>query len=114
MTNIHHRPPRAVLIPWVITLVALVGLNALVPFHGRARRTECSDIVGLSQLSDDVQTPARVSSLPVALASQDSEADWATFLTWQLLCIESSRRKTPLEPRGGGIQGRAPPSVTFA
>ncbi|MGD7652373.1 MAG: hypothetical protein ACQCXQ_04095 [Verrucomicrobiales bacterium] len=102
------------LIPWVITLVALVGLNALVPLHGRVRKTDCSDIAGLSQLSDDAQSPARVSSLPVFLASQASGADLATFLTSQLLCIESLRQQAPLETRDGAIRGRAPPAVSFA
>ena len=109
MTLSDHRTCRAVLIPWVITLVALVGLNALAPNHGRIRKSESLDIAGLSQLTDDAQTPARVSNLPVFPAPHLSGSDWAMSLTSQLLSVETLRQQAPFQSRDGTVRGRAPP-----
>ena len=109
MTISNHRSCRAVLIPWVITLVALVGMNALAPNHARMRKTESSDIARLSQLSDEAQTPARVSNLPVFLAPQLTVSDWAMSLMSQFLCMETHRQQPPLQARKGAMRGRAPP-----
>ncbi len=114
MTNANHRPYRAVLIPWVITLVALVGLNALAPSNGRTRKNDSSEIAGLSQLADDAQTTARLSNLPVFLAPRLTEADWAISLTSRLLCLETLRQQAPLQARNGAIRGRAPPVRALA
>jgi len=110
MTLANHRSYRAVLIPWVITLVTLVGLNALAPNHGRIRKNDSTEITGLSQLTDDALSPARVSNLPLFLSPQLTESDWAMSLASQLLCIETLRRQTPLQARDGAIRGRAPPA----
>ena len=109
MTITNHRSYRAVLIPWVITLVALVGLNALVPNHGRTRKSDSSEIAGLSQLADDARTLARISNLPVFLSPQLTEADWTMSHTARLLCIETLRQQTPRQARNGAIRERAPP-----
>jgi hypothetical protein len=109
MTPSGHRPVRTALIPWVIALVALLGINVLVPDHSRSRRNEASDEIGLSQLPDNALPAGRTSNPLVCHAPGSPE--WIGFLSfpWLFLCIEVRRDLPAVESFRGTVQGRAPP-----
>ena len=109
MTATNHRTCNRTMIPWVIALVALIGLNAIVSEHSRGRMREVSDEIGLSQIADDAQTLARTAN-PLLLFTPDcSETSASPGLSSRLLSIETGREHPVATVLGGAIRGRAPP-----
>jgi hypothetical protein len=105
--NDHH---RTAWIPWVFALVALFGVNALVPDHSRSRRHETSDEIGISQVADNSQSPGRTFQ-PLVLLSPDS-AHLLGFLnpTSSYLRIGAIGEIPVAQTLDGTAQGRAPPA----
>jgi hypothetical protein len=110
MTNLDHRPFRTVLIPWVIALVTLIGLNALAPDHARVRKNDPSGEMGLSQLADDAATPGRICSLQTLPAPHPADGIRALCLSSRLVLIEERRGQAVFQALEGAAQGRAPPA----
>ena len=109
MTSSDHRPFRTALIPWVIALVALFGLNALAPIFSITKKSECPEGVGLSQLADDGQIPGRVTSPLVYLDPPAADGTRFHGIAWVLRRIETRRDHPVAQALGGAIRGRAPP-----
>lgn len=114
MSSSDHRPIRTALIPWVIALVALFGLNALVPIFSITKKSECPEGVRLSQLADDGQIPGRVTSPLVYL--EPPPANGARFhgSAWVLRRIETRRDQPVVQTLDGAVRGRAPPAKALA
>lgn len=109
MTGFYHRPFRAVLIPWVMTLVALFGLNALLPDYSNLRKNESPDGIGLSQQADDAQMAGRISKEHDLLTPHLSDEVGPVDLAWLRLLMEIRRERPWVQPLEGATRGRAPP-----
>jgi hypothetical protein len=104
-----HRTGNRTMIPWVLALVALIGINALVSAHSRGRMREVSEEIGLSQIADDAQSLARVSSPLILFSPRHSEAVGGFGLSSKLLLIGNSRVDSVATSLEGAVHGRAPP-----
>jgi hypothetical protein len=102
------------MIPWVVALVALFGLNALAPGCFNTKKSESPEGIGLCQPADEVAIPARVSN-PLVYC-EPSPSDRARFLALflGLLRIETHRDQPAVEALEGAPQGRAPPAPALA
>jgi hypothetical protein len=56
MSRVESRPLHGALIPWVIALVAMLGLNSLAPELARSARRDAPDGIKPTELAQ--QTPA--------------------------------------------------------
>lgn len=104
---------RTALIPWVIALVTLFGVNALVPDQSRSRRHETSDEIGISQLADSAQAPGRIYNPQVFLVPDFSSQFGVLSSSSSIQRIESRRDMPVVQPLGGAVQGRAPPEASI-
>ena len=109
MTRPTHRTVRTALIPWVIALVALFGLNVLIPDYSDSKKSESPDEIGLSQLAHHTQATGRFFNPQVFL--DPSLSDGIGFLNSSslFLCIENRRDILVIQSLPGAVQGRAPP-----
>lgn len=114
MDSPDHRSLRTAWIPWVIALVALFGVNAVVPDQSRSRRTETSEEIGLSQLADNSQTPGRISHPLVFLIPDFSRQSGPLGASSSILPIESRRDLPAFRSIEGAVQGRAPPVTAIS
>jgi hypothetical protein len=106
------RPLHAVLIPWVIALVALIGLNAVVPDYSRTRKNDSNGETGLSQPADAPPAPGHISSPLVFLIPHVTCR--AAILVSHVVCLEVFRAERPAALPQGAVHGRAPPTGSIA
>ncbi len=97
------------MIPWVMALIALVGLNALAPIHRLTKKHESSHESGLSEFSDDVQIRGRFSD-PLVFSEPESgdEAGMNPSLR-PVPRLETQSAQPHARATGGAVLGRAPP-----
>jgi hypothetical protein len=105
---------RTALIPWIIVLVALFGVNALVPDQSRSRRHEASDEIGISQLGDNAQVPGRIYNPPVLMVPDFSNQFGFLGSSSLIDRIETVRDLPMVQSPGGAVQGRAPPEASIS
>jgi len=113
MSHPEARPHHTVLIPWIITLIALFGMNALVRDHSRLCRSEKSDGVGLSQFADDVCPIVRPSD-PMVFLTDTLDVTGLRLAGAKLVCIETRHNLPEMRALEGAAQGRAPPVAALA
>jgi hypothetical protein len=113
MSVTENRSLRTVLIPWVIALVTLFGLNAIAPNHARSRKSEPQEGIGLSQPANDAQTSGRVSN-PLVFVATTSRDDFKLLNqpSWRLPIETPTTTPTVRSPKGA-VQGRAPPGMSY-
>jgi hypothetical protein len=109
MDSMDHRPLRTAWIPWVIALVALFGVNALIPDQSRSRRNETSEEIGISQLADNAQAPGRITHPLIFLIPDFSGKSGFLSASSSILHIETRRDLPAVQSLEGAVQGRAPP-----
>lgn len=109
MMDEEWRRHRIAWIPWILALVALLGINAVSRDDSRARRNDSVDGVGLSIAAKDVEAAGRVSdplvfgppSPPIDTISHDPASKFVN--------LEAGEDFEPANLRHGVAQGRAPP-----
>lgn len=111
MTHVDHRSVRAVLIPWVIALVTLIGLNALVSDHARIRKSQSSGELELSQLADDLRPLGRVSGGQDFSVPDSTDLTGAPGFSSRLVLMDPRREHRLPRFENGAIRGRAPPRL---
>jgi len=100
---------HATMIPWVLALVALVGLSALLPGQRISKRQETSHDSGISSLSDDVQMRGRSLDPVVFLEpAMGGEIKAGTSFIW-IPRIASRHSQPATDCFVGAAHGRAPP-----
>lgn len=105
---------HATMIPWVIALVAFVGLSALLPGHRANKREEASHDSGISATSDDVAMRGRAAD-PVVYLEPISEEGIKASRSFSLIPrIEVHSSRIVTECVAGAVQGRAPPEREIA
>lgn len=109
MNAARQGPLRNVMIPWVITLVALFGWNAFSPEHVRIRKGDVMEGVGLSQIADEPELPGRVVNPQVFAASCSDSLPLMAGPVWDLVLISSGRPLHLGQMPEGAARGRAPP-----
>jgi hypothetical protein len=109
-----HRPLRTAWIPWVFALVALFGVNALVPDQSRSRRNETAEEIGISQLADNAQAPGRITHPLVFLIPDLSNQSGFPCASSSILHIETHRDLPVVRSLEGAVQGRAPPVAAIS
>jgi hypothetical protein len=109
MNSPDHRHVRTAWIPWVAALVALLGLNVLVPADSHSRRSETADEIGLSQQADNAQPAGRIFNPLVTLAPGSSGEIGFLTASSSLLCLENRRDRPASQSPEGAVRGRAPP-----
>lgn len=109
MNAARHLPLRKVMIPWVITLVALFGWNAFSPEHARTRKGDVMEGVGISQIADEPELPGPVGSPMVFVSSSSGSLDRKDDPAWSLVLIPKDRPSQPGHPSARTVHGRAPP-----
>jgi hypothetical protein len=108
------RPARTALIPWVLALVALFGLNVFVQDHSHVGKGDAGEGMGLSQSADDAPILGRVSNPQACLAAPPAANAGFLDLPSSLLCIETRRVEPVLQSARGVLRGRAPPAARIA
>lgn len=109
-----HRPVHSALIPWVVALVALFAWNAAAPDHPLAKKCDSLKETGLSQLTDNDQTPGRISN-PLLFLTPATSAGIGLLDLPSLIPFTESHRDLPMLPSvGGAVRGRAPPGTPHA
>jgi hypothetical protein len=107
-----ERPIHAVLIPWVIALVALLGWNAILPHHSRNRETDFSGESRISQPADVPFALGQAASQQVFVIPHSTCR--STILVSRVLCIEVFREVPAITSPQGAVRGRAPPDGWLA
>jgi|GEM_PF-3911005 len=108
MSRVETRPLHCALIPWVIALVAMLGLNSLAPDLGRSARRDSPDEIKPSELAQ--QTPAgRILNFQVS--PEPSPCDGIRLLSPSggFLSIDCLVDAPVVQSLAGAVQGRAPP-----
>lgn len=113
MTPVDHRPVRTVLIPWVIALVTLIGLNALVSDHARIRKSQSSGELELSQLADDLRPLGRVFGGQDVSFPDPADLNGAMGSS-RFVLVDPCPEQRLLRFENGAIRGRAPPRWLLA
>jgi hypothetical protein len=111
MSAYRQHPLRNVMIPWVITLLALIGWNALAPEHGRPRKGDLLGEIGLSQIADEPELACRAANPEVFAPARCSPLWMETGPIWDLLLIAKNRPQCVQRVATGGVRGRAPPAI---
>jgi hypothetical protein len=114
MSTERQSPLRNVMIPWVITLIALLGWNAFAPEHGRMRKGDSQGGIGLTQITDDPEIANRVAN-PEIVAPTGADAPWVEpGPLWNLVLILKAPSLRIESIRAGEAHGRAPPALGAA
>lgn len=104
-----HKTIRTALIPWVMAIVTLIGLNALASVHRFTKKDESSHESAISELSDEVVAGIRVSE-PLVYIEPSSGEEKPSVLQWTPFPhLATPGVFIPTGVRVGGVQGRAPP-----
>jgi hypothetical protein len=106
------RSLRTALIPWVMALVALIGLSSVAPDYSRNRKSGTSGEASVSQLADNPQAQGNLASPLVFLAPESLHE--AAALSSRFLLIEALRMEPLIHSPEGVAQGRAPPASSLA
>lgn len=102
------RSIRTALIPWVMALVALIGMSSIALDYSRARKSGSLGEAGVTQLAENPAAPGQMAH-PLVFISPESFRV-AAVLSSRLLRVEVLRSE-PLTPSLSGMpQGRAPPA----
>ncbi|MEP3213315.1 MAG: hypothetical protein ABJQ29_08980 [Luteolibacter sp.] len=107
-----ERPVQAVLTPWVIALIALIGLNAFSQEYSRTRRDESSGKITLTQSGEFANATGNFTGSLVFLTAQSSHH--AAILVSQILGLEVTHEEPLAEFPHGAVRGRAPPAGLLA
>ena len=107
-----NRPIHAALIPWVIVLVVLIGLNAITPDYSGPRKTDSSGETGFSQALDVLPVPGNFANPLVFLIPQSTCR--APILVSRGLSLEVFAEDPWFEFPHGAVKGRAPPAGSIA
>lgn len=108
MTVSTERPIHAaVMTPWVIVLVALIGLNAFSQEYSRVRRDDSTGKAALTQPVEVANTSGNFSGPLVFLTAHSTS--YAAILVSQVLGLEVSHEEPLAEFPHGAVRGRAPP-----
>lgn len=104
-----HKTIRTTLIPWIVAIVALLGLNALASVHRFTKKDESSHKSAISELSDEIQARGGVSDPLVFIepAVQEEAAPSEAGIPVPQVRVPGVLMETGV--RAGGVQGRAPP-----
>lgn len=111
MNAARHGPLRNVMIPWIITLVALFGWNAFAVEHGRIRKGDAMEGVGLSQIADEPELPGRVANPQVLAPPCTSSFELKPDAAGTLALISNCRSLQLRLLSEGAVRGRAPPAA---
>jgi hypothetical protein len=103
-----ERPIPAALAPWVVVLVALIGLNAITQDHSRGRRSDSTGKAEISQPADVLVAAGNFAG-PLVFLIPHSAYHAATPVSG-LLGVEISHEEPLSEFPQGGVRGRAPPA----
>jgi hypothetical protein len=114
MPSSEHRSLSSVLIPAVIALITMIGLNALLPDLARSRKIDLSGEPEVSQLADDVTPAGRLSNTQVFAAPHPDDVTRFLGLPSGLVLIDNRRGQPVFGTKEGAVQGRAPPTRLFA
>lgn len=101
---------RLAVIPWIMAIIALIGLSALASVHRFTKKLESSQESAISELSDEAQPGGRVSG-PLVLIEPATEEVTIPAVTYTLVphIVPPSVLIVP-DFKAGKIQGRAPPA----
>jgi hypothetical protein len=111
MSADRQHPLRNVMIPWVITLLALIGWNALAPEQGRPRKGDILGEIGLSQIADEPELACRAANPEVFAPAKCSPQWMEPGPTWDLVLIAKNRPQCVECVAAGRVRGRAPPAI---
>lgn len=97
------------MIPWVMAIIALIGLNALASVHRFTKKQESAHETAISELSDEVQARGRVAD-PLVYIEPTTAAE-GTPATPSTLVPRMDSHAVLIDSgvQGGRVQGRAPP-----
>lgn len=113
MTAPEPRNIRTVLIPWVMALVALFGLNAITTDQFRSRKGEAPEEVGITQLADDASSSGRISNPQIFIIPEGFHEVWLPQQSCFLPRVEIGAKQPTVAGLRGAVQGRAPPAGSF-
>ena len=103
------RQHRIAWIPWILALVALLGINAFVREDFRARRGDADDVVGLSIPAKNLGTTGRFSD-PLVFGPPPAPIDTAPRDCVPVFVkLDAGEDFDPASMRRGVARGRAPP-----
>jgi hypothetical protein len=109
MMNEELRQHRIAWIPWVLAVVALLGINALSRDDSRVRLNETDDGVGISFAAKDLGTIGRV-SYPLVFGPPAPLTETVCHDTGsKFVKLEAGKDFDPAGLRHGAARGRAPP-----
>lgn len=91
-----------------MALVALLGLNAIIPDHSLNRESAFSGETGLSQPADVPFAIGHAASQQVFLIPHTTCG--AAILVSRVLGIDVLREEPAVESQQGAVRGRAPPA----
>ena len=101
------RSIRTALIPWVMALVALIGLSSIALDYSRARKSSSLGEAGVTQMAENPAAPGQMAH-PLVFVSPESFRE-AAILSSRLLRMEVLRVEPLISSHAGAPQGRAPP-----
>ncbi|RYD23309.1 MAG: hypothetical protein EOP88_04670 [Verrucomicrobiaceae bacterium] len=104
-----HKTIRTALIPWIVAIVALIGLNALASVHRFTKKDESSHESAISELSDEVVAGIRVSEPLVYIEPAAAEEKPSALVWTPVPHVAAPGVFISTGVRIGGVQGRAPP-----
>jgi hypothetical protein len=109
MSRVESRPLHGALIPWVIALVAMLGLNSLAPELARSARRDAPDGIKPTELAQ--QTPAgRILNLQISADPSPLNGIRFRSPAGVFLSIECRVDAPVAQSFAGAVRGRAPPA----
>lgn len=100
---------RVAMIPWVMAIIALIGLNALASVHRFTKKQESGHESAISELSDEAQTRGRMADPLVYIepttATEGKPAGPGTHVPH----VDPHAGVIDSDFKGGRVRGRAPP-----